>query len=289
MATAEVAAPLGGRFVLAKQIGSGGMASVRRALDLATGQTVAVKRLLQTSFADAPRFAREAAILRSLDHPAVVRWIAQGELPSGEMYLVLEWLEGEDLRRRLKRSRLDLRQTLALGARVAGALGALHERGIVHRDIKPANLLLCGGDPREAKIIDFGVAGWSAAPDEPTSYGAIVGTPGYMAPEQARGERQIDGRADLFAFGCLLYLCLTGERAFSGEDVLTVLAKVVLSEVASVRSRAPNVPEALDRLVARLLSRARPSSPTRSARTRRRPRSTPYAFAPGATRSSSKS
>src|SRR5262249_45933043 len=150
-------------------------------------------------------------------------------------YLVMEWLEGEDLRKRTARERLDMRDTLMLGSRVARALGALHERGIVHRDIKPGNLFLVEGEPKRTKIIDFGVARWSQAPRSLTHRGALVGTPGFMAPEQARGELNVDGRADLFALGCVLYLCLTGQRAFPGERAVAVLAKVVLCEVAPVR------------------------------------------------------
>src|SRR5690242_15008139 len=117
----DVGASLGGRFVLEERAGEGGMATVHRARDLSTGIPVAVKRLLHANSGDADRFAREAQIMQAIDHPAIVRWITHGQLPGGAMYLVMEWLEGEDLRKRVQKGPLEVADTLALGARVAGA------------------------------------------------------------------------------------------------------------------------------------------------------------------------
>src|SRR5262249_43679468 len=150
--------------------------------------------------------------------------------PAGEPFLAIEWLEGEDLGARLRRDGLTVAETLALGARVAEGLAAAHRRGGVHRDVKPGNLWLVDGKPGAAKILDFGIARLLAPTLERTltQAGAMIGTPGYMAPEQARGEEAIDARADVFSLGCVLFKCLTGRLPFQGEDVTAVLLKLVL-------------------------------------------------------------
>src|SRR6185369_6749728 len=120
----------------------------------------------------------------------------------GELYLAMEWLDGEDLSHRFQRSGLTIPETLALGVRAAGALGAAHARGVVHRDIKPSNIFLPGGDVAQAKILDFGIARAGQGSLGNTGTGIMVGTPGYMSPEQARGLKTIDARADVFSLGC---------------------------------------------------------------------------------------
>src|SRR5262249_18871719 len=144
------------------------------------------------------RFEREASALAALDHPAIVRYLAHGRAEDGELFLVMEWLDGEDLRARLARGALPIADAVALGARLADALGAVHARGLVHRDLKPSNVLLAGGDVRRAALLDFGIVRNAAIPTMKRA-GGVLGTPQYMAPEQVRGARGIDGRADLFA------------------------------------------------------------------------------------------
>jgi hypothetical protein len=245
---------LGNRFELERLAGKGGMGTVYRALDLATGQPVAVKVLLRSE--DAARFAREVRLLESAPHPAVVRYVDAGATREGAPYLVMEWLDGEELLTRLERSRLTIEETVILARRVLGALVELHARGVLHRDIKPSNLFLCGGLVDEVKLLDFGIALPPDASRQITRTGTTIGTPGYMAPEQARGERDADGRADLFSLGAVLFECLTGRPAFTGAHVIALLAKVLLEEAPRVTTLRPEVPERLADLIERLMAKS---------------------------------
>src|SRR5262249_5093566 len=155
----------------------------------------------RTDSAGLPRFAREARTLAELDHPSIVRYIDHGHTPSGEPYLAMEWLNGEDLGARLTRATLSVDETLLLAGRAAEALAAAHARGIVHRDIKPSNLFLPSGLVEQVKVIDFGIARVEDATVGLTDPGMIMGTPAYMAPEQARAEQAIDTQVDVFAMG----------------------------------------------------------------------------------------
>ncbi|MFO0590297.1 MAG: protein kinase [Polyangiaceae bacterium] len=250
------------RFEIEQLAGSGGSGRVYRARDLRTGETVAVKVLHGAELSEsAERFAREARALSMLSHPGIVRYVAHGTTIDGDPYLAMEWLDGESLRDRLARRELTPRETVELGRNVASALGAMHRAGIVHRDLKPGNLFLIRGEPSAIKIIDFGIARVRTMTAEITSTGIMLGTPGYMAPEQARGEPDIDARADVFALGCVLFRCLTGKPAFEGEDALAVLLKVALEEAPRASSVRPDVPDALDALIARMLSKNRAVRP----------------------------
>ncbi|MEZ4299491.1 MAG: protein kinase [Polyangiaceae bacterium] len=250
------------RFVIEHHAGSGGSGRVYRARDRETGGTVALKVLHAADLeGKAERFAREARVLSELSHPGIVRYVQHGVTASGEAYLAMEWLEGQTLRDRLARRELTIKETVELGRRVAGALGAMHKAGFVHRDLKPGNLFLLGGEPSAIKVIDFGIARLRGAGAEITHTGIMLGTPGYMAPEQARGEPDIDARADVFALGCVLFRCLTGKPAFEGEDALAVLLKVALEDAPRAQKLRPDVPEALDTLVARMLSKTRGERP----------------------------
>jgi tetratricopeptide (TPR) repeat protein len=245
---------LGRRFELERLAGQGGMGAVYRALDLTTGQPVAVKVLLRST--DTVRFAREARLLEGVRHAAVVRYVAEGTTSEGAPYLVTEWLDGEELVTRLSRARLTVEETLILARRVAGALVDLHAQGVLHRDIKPSNLFLCGGLVEGVKLLDFGIALPTDASRQITRAGTTIGTPGYMAPEQARGERDADGRADLFSLGCVLFECLTGRPAFTGAHVIALLAKVLLEDAPRVTAIRPEVPEGLADLIERLMAKS---------------------------------
>ena len=201
---------LGERFDVETLIGSGGMGLVFRCFDRVDGRLVAVKVLQHREHIASERFAREAQVLASLVHPAIVRYVAHGTTLGGEPYLAMEWLDGETLADRLGRGPLGPRATAQLGARVLGALAAAHAHGIVHRDIKPSNLFLPDGDLERAKLLDFGIARRAHA-SPLTRPGGMVGTPAYMAPEQLRDGTEVDGRADVFGLGCVLCECLTGE------------------------------------------------------------------------------
>jgi len=243
------------RFECQAFAGSGGMGSVYRAHDRLVGRTVAIKILHDSAIAARDRFVREAELLLELRHPAIVGYIAHGVTAEGRPYLALEWLEGEDLGARLARGRMRTGDALTIARRVADALAAAHARGIVHRDIKPSNLFLPGSEPGRVTLLDFGIARLLGGLRAGTRTGMVVGTPGYMAPEQARGERHIDARADVFSLGCVLFECLTGQPPFFAEHLMAVLAKILLEEVPRAAELAADVPAALDDLVARMMAK----------------------------------
>jgi serine/threonine protein kinase/tetratricopeptide (TPR) repeat protein len=244
------------RFQIEREIGAGGMGTVFSARDLETGAKVAVKRLDIRTKNDAERFAREAVVLAELNHPGIVRYVAHGQTERGEDFIAMEWLEGKTLADRLVEGSLSLVETVQLGTRIASALAEAHRRNIVHRDIKPPNLFLPDGDISRVKLLDFGVARVTGLTNSTmTRTGALIGTPGYMAPEQARGEKELDARADLFSLGSVLFQCLTGKPPFSGTNIMAVLAKILLEEAPRVRELRPEVPASLDDLIARLLAK----------------------------------
>ncbi|WP_437521262.1 protein kinase [Sorangium sp. So ce726] len=263
---------LDGRFELAEIAGSGGMGTVYRAFDRSSGTVVAVKLLRKAADARAQaRFLREAATLSRLEHPHIVRYATHGMSPTGELYLAMEWLSGESLSDRLPRQELRIDESIALVRTVADALGAAHARGIVHRDIKPSNLFLVEGALDRVKLLDFGIAQLADASTRLTRTEAVLGTLGYMAPEQARGERDsLDARADIFSLGCVLYECLTGKPAFRKQHPMALVWKLLLEEPPRVRELRPDVPHALDELVAQMLAKdpsARPEDGAAVART----------------------
>jgi eukaryotic-like serine/threonine-protein kinase len=242
-------------------IGRGGMGVVYRARDLRLGRDVAVK-ILPDRFARDPervaRFRREARALAALSHTGIgaIHGVAERE---GLEALVLELVEGPTLAERLERGALPMEEALSIGRRLAEAIAAAHARGILHRDLKPANIkvLLDGG----VKVLDFGLARMlypDAAGDAATdlsaqSPGMILGTAAYMSPEQARGQT-VDERADIWAFGCILFEMLTGARAFAGATVADVLARVMEREPAF--GLLPSAtPEPIRRLLRRTLEK----------------------------------
>jgi tetratricopeptide (TPR) repeat protein len=243
------------RFQIEAIAGTGGMGTVYRALDLVTGERVALKTLAGIGERDAARFGREAAVLAELSHPGIVRYVAHGLTAAHEHYIAMEWLEGETLHDRLERGPLSVADALALARAAALAIAAAHQRGIVHRDLKPMNLFLAGGDPARVKVLDFGIARHVHHAGLLTHTGAILGTPGYMAPEQVRGETSLDARTDVFSLGCVLYRCLTGASAFGGDQSLAVLAKILVEEVVPPSAIVPELPPALDELVLRMLAK----------------------------------
>jgi tetratricopeptide (TPR) repeat protein len=252
------------RFAIGAEIGAGGMGTVYRANDRQTGSDVALKVIHATSADLLARFEREARVLARLDHPAIVRYVAHGVAPEGP-WLAMEWLDGEDLAARLSREALSVADTLVLLRRVAGALAALHARGGVHRDIKPSNLHLRGGDPDSVKLLDFGIVRVTSTTFVATSTGVALGTIGYMAPEQVRGDVIAEPSADIFALGCVAFECLTRRAAFAGEHAIGVLAKILFEEAPRLRAHCSDVPDALDELVARMLSKEREARPATGA------------------------
>jgi eukaryotic-like serine/threonine-protein kinase len=231
-----------GPYEIIAALGAGGMGEVYRVRDTKLNRDVALKALPASFVHDAERvarFRREAHLLASLNHPHIGAIYGLEEV-DGRQFLVLELVEGGTLADRLSTGRLPVSESLAIAQQIAEALEAAHEKGIVHRDLKPANIALTADD--RVKVLDFGLAK-AAASDQPptdaaesptltigaTQQGVILGTAAYMSPEQAKG-RPADQRADVWAFGCVLYEMLTGKRAFEGEDVSETLASVLRAE-----------------------------------------------------------
>jgi hypothetical protein len=245
------------RFEILAFVRGGGMGDVYCAKDRTTERLVAVKVLRGLETVDLLRFERESRLLSTLAHPAIVEYVAHGEF-EGTPYLAMEWLEGEDLAERLARGPLGADETRQLGERLAGALARAHAVGVVHRDIKPSNVFLRDGDVRKATILDFGVALAGASDGLAvtlTRSGTLLGTLAYMAPEQARGAKSVDPRADVFSLGCVLFECLTGRRAFAGAHAVEVLAQILTEPAPRPGDVAPNVPADLDDLVVRMLAK----------------------------------
>ncbi|MFE4262659.1 protein kinase [Streptomyces sp. NPDC056883] len=247
---------LAGRYRLEQRLGKGGFGEVWRAHDTALDRAVAVKVLLETAMADeaVARFRREATIGARLQHPGitVVHDVGQEE---GRLFIVMELLEGEDLRSTLSRvpGGLPVPVALELAAQAAEALAAAHERSVIHRDLKPANLFLMPGG--RVKICDFGIAHSSDATAGWTVTGRIFGSPPYMAPEQWRGER-VDARCDLYALGCVLYALLSGEPPFGEGEVPYVLMRRHIEDLPrSLRETGAVVAPEVERLVRQLLEK----------------------------------
>jgi serine/threonine protein kinase/tetratricopeptide (TPR) repeat protein len=243
------------RFEVETLAGVGGMGLVFRARDRHTGQVVALKLLQDTGLkADRlERFWREAQTLAELRHPGIAAHVAHGRTAQGEPFLAMEWLEGESLAARLRRSPLSLGETLALARAVAAALATVHRRGIVHRDIKPSNLLLRDGRAEGATLLDFGLARFATGALRMTRTGEVMGSLYYLAPEQARGERQIGPAVDIYALGCVLFECLDGAPPFGGQEVAVVLARILCEMTPPLRQRRPEIPEALAELLGKML------------------------------------
>ena len=256
-----------GVYEVVVQIGEGGMGQVFRATDTRLKRQVALK-ILPPSVAANPdrlaRFQREAEVLASLNHPHIAG-IYGLEESNGVSALVMELVEGEDLSRRIARGAIPIDEAIPIAKQIAEALEAAHEQGIIHRDLKPANIKV--REDGTVKVLDFGLAkaldpAASSSPEvmnsptislRGTEMGLIIGTAAYMAPEQARG-KIVDRRADIWAFGVVLYEMLSGRRAFDGEDVSTIMASVIKEEV-SWPALPANLPEPILRLLRRCLEK----------------------------------
>jgi eukaryotic-like serine/threonine-protein kinase len=255
---------VGERFELRAFVGAGGFGDVWQAVDVRSNDLVAIKFLRRPERIERERFGREAAILQGFDHPAIVPLITYGQGPDRIPFLVMPWLAGETLSSRLARGTLAIDETRTLAIRVAEALDYAHGRGVIHRDLKPANIFLLGGRPEAVRVLDFGLARTTPSPSL-TATGLAVGTPGYMAPEQARGERIVDGRVDMYSLGCVLFRCLIGRDVFHGSPGMIALLRAAHESPPRVRPIRPDVPLYLDELIDALLSRDRDHRPTAGA------------------------
>ncbi|HXN40200.1 MAG TPA: serine/threonine-protein kinase, partial [Myxococcaceae bacterium] len=229
---------------------------VYRARDLETGATVAVKVLRPLGrSSDIQRFSRESSLLANLANPGIVKYLAHGSTRDGRHYMVMEWISGETLALRLQRRGLTVVESVDVARQAAEALEEVHRAGVIHRDLTPRNLMFESEEDFQVKLVDFGVARRQGGV-RLTRTGIVVGSPGYMAPEQARGQKDLDERVDVFALGCILYECLTGRPAFVG-DAISLPMKVLFADPLSVREINQAVSPALDFLVRRMLSKSR--------------------------------
>src|SRR5262245_41753096 len=254
-----------GPYEVLTPLDAGGMGEVYRARDTRLDRVVAIKILPRQFSADAvhkQRFEREAKVISRLNHPhiCVLHDIGQQD---GIDYLVMEFVEGETLAKRLEKGPVPLEQVLKIGAQIAEALDKAHRNGIAHRDLKPGNIMLTASG---AKLLDFGLAK-PVAPlanlaamtetmqDSPvTEQGTIVGTFQYMSPEQLEG-KELDGRSDIFSLGAVLYEMLTGKRAFEGKSRLSIASAILEKDPAPISSIKPLTPPALDYTVKKCLAK----------------------------------
>lgn len=244
----------GDAFEIVGEAGAGGMGTVYEAIERATSRRVAIKVITGLAGPSAhARFAAEIEVIERLDHPAIVDYVTHGETARGEPYLAMEWLVGESLAQRLERERLSILDAVILGERVGDALTHAHAAGVVHRDLKPSNIFLVEGKVTETHLIDFGVA--KQADRDLTNTGQLIGTPGYMAPEQARGDKTVNASADLFALGCVLYRAISGKDAFGGVEVMEILARLLLEDPEPIDHLVSDVPPRLVHLINSLLSK----------------------------------
>jgi serine/threonine protein kinase len=246
-----------GPYRVLKVLGTGAMGVVFQAEDPHLRRLVALK-VMRPSLAASPefhrRFLREARLAAALDHEHIVTVYQVGE-DRGVPFLAMQLLRGQTLEDRLQRAggRLPLPEVLRVGREVAEGLAAAHARGLVHRDIKPANVWLEGGRGR-VRIVDFGLARGAEPDAQFTQAGAVIGTPAYMAPEQAGGAA-VDARCDLFSLGAVLYRAATGQFPFGGRDTLSVLSALATRTPAPPHRVVPSLPRLFSGLVMRLLAK----------------------------------
>lgn len=248
---------LGERYALEREVARGGMATLYLARELSSNQLVAIK-VMHPAVVNAvgiERFLREIEIASSLSHPLIVPLYHSGNA-GGVLYYVMPYVEGESLYQRLERERqLPVEAALRITHDVADALGYAHSRGFLHRDVKPENILLAGG---RALVADFGLARAIGVADHEklTETGIMVGTVFYMSPEQLRGQRDLDQRADIYSLGCILYEMLTGEPPYAGRVINQVVTRIVHDPIPSARRLRPTVPPAIDQAIAKALAKA---------------------------------
>lgn len=242
------------RYEVVRRIGAGGMGVVYQGRELDSGRAVAIKMIEDSAGIERARFAREVTLLRGVSAPGVCAYLDHGTSPAGQAYLVMEWIDGEDLAARLRREPLDVTAALRIGLGIAQAMAGVHAAGIVHRDLKPSNVMLVGGRVDDVRVIDFGIARGAPSGSRLTATGAVVGTPHYMAPEQLRGEAEV--RTDLYGLGATLFEAVAGRPVFVGAHPGAVMLAVLAEPPPSLSVLRPEVSGAVDALIGRLLAKS---------------------------------
>jgi serine/threonine-protein kinase len=247
-----------GRYLIGERLGRGGMATVYRAHDPQIDRDVAIKFLHPALCEDEEyhaRFLREARAAGGLSHPNIVTVHDVGEI-EGRPYMAMELLDGQPLSDEMEgNSPMPVRDVVIMGIQLARALAYAHKRGIVHRDIKPGNLMRVKGT-QTIKVTDFGIAHIeSTRGEQRTRVGDILGTPQYMSPEQAQGDK-LDGRSDLFSSGILFYQMLTGQRPFPGDSLVALAMKIAKEDPIPIERQRPDLPASMRRIVERCLAKA---------------------------------
>ncbi len=251
---AALGSALADRYAIQRELGRGGMATVYLAQDLRHDRPVALKVLHPELAATMgpERFQREIRFAARLQHPHILTVLDSGEA-AGQLWFTMPFVEGESLRDRLRRERqLAVDVALQIGREAARALDYAHQHDIVHRDIKPENILLTRDG--STLVADFGIARALGTDDRLTQTGLAIGTPAYMSPEQAAGDKGVDARTDVYSLGAVLYEMLAGEAPFTGPTAQAVIAKRLSEPPPSVRRMRPNVPEGVDQAIQRALA-----------------------------------
>ncbi|HET7042503.1 MAG TPA: protein kinase, partial [Gemmatimonadales bacterium] len=257
MSLDRLTAALADRYHLERELGAGGMATVYLAHDLKHDRKVALKVLKPelSAILGAQRFLHEIKTTANLQHPHIVPLHDSGEA-GGQVYYVMPYIEGESLRDRLVREKqLPIEDAVRVAREVADALDYAHQHGVVHRDIKPENILLHGG---HAQVADFGIAlaaSQSTGGNRMTETGMSLGTPQYMSPEQAMGEREITGRSDVYALACVTYEMLCGEPPFAGPTAQAIMAKLLTEEPRPLLPKRHTIPSYVEAAVLKALEK----------------------------------
>ena len=252
---------IAGRYQVVQKLGAGAMGTVYKARDRVLGRMTAIKTIRleglaasQASLDDLlKRFQQEAEVAAQLKHPNIVTIYDIGTA-EGLSYISMEFVDGVGLDRVIaKAGKMSVERAAAIGAQVADALAYAHKHNVVHRDIKPANIMVEPGD--HVKVTDFGIAKVTDSAEHLTATGSLLGTPSYMSPQQARGEK-IDGKSDLFSLGCILYEMLAGQKAFRGETLTAIMFKIITEEPPPLRTLDPTVSDEMLRVISKALSKA---------------------------------